>query len=244
MQRNQKYTALILRVNQTGEQRSTWFLTAESGIIKATVFGGPKSHLRATIAPFHRGTVLIYHNPIKDSYKVTDFDVQLWRQGIREKYARLIVAQSVAETILSSHGSGGTWQEALCIADGTLDALSGADDQTCNRIGIQFLWKWIELLGLQPDLSTCSLCGKAISANDILLFSVPDSSTFCTVCANTELLPIGPGARRWLEIITALPPAQLLRYTADTASLLQAKSLTTNILAGAFGIWLQTWKSW
>jgi DNA repair protein RecO (recombination protein O) len=56
MPRNHTYTALILRVRPSGEShREVWFLSAEEGILRATVFGGPKSRLRSQAAPFTRG---------------------------------------------------------------------------------------------------------------------------------------------------------------------------------------------
>ncbi|MDR2104051.1 MAG: recombination protein O N-terminal domain-containing protein, partial [Treponema sp.] len=80
MNRSFTYSALVLRVRSSGESnREAFFLTAEEGLIRATVFGGPKSKLRSHVAPFHRGTLWVYHDPIRDSRKVTDFDVQSWR---------------------------------------------------------------------------------------------------------------------------------------------------------------------
>ncbi|MDR2484736.1 MAG: recombination protein O N-terminal domain-containing protein, partial [Treponema sp.] len=54
MARSFTYSALVLRVRPVGESnREAWFLTPEEGVLKAAVFGGPKSKLRAHIAPFH-----------------------------------------------------------------------------------------------------------------------------------------------------------------------------------------------
>jgi len=48
MSRSFTYTAQILSVRSSGESnRDATILTAEEGIIRATVFGGPKSKLRA-----------------------------------------------------------------------------------------------------------------------------------------------------------------------------------------------------
>ena len=108
--RNYSCRALTLRVRETGESnRDAWFLTATEGIMRATVFGGPKSRLRSRVAPFHEGTLWVYRDPVRDSRKAEDFDVQHYRQGLRELYERAMAANAVAETILSSHGGGGNW---------------------------------------------------------------------------------------------------------------------------------------
>lgn len=152
MPRNFSYSAIVLRVKASGESnRDAWFLTAEEGIIRATHFGGPKSRLRSQIAPFHQGRLLIYHDPVRDSRKVSDFEVQSWRPGIRELYERLMAADAVAETILASYGSGGSWPEAAELTGAALDSLETADAAACSRTFALFLCRWVKILGLTPD---------------------------------------------------------------------------------------------
>lgn len=253
MPRSFTYSALVLRVRPFGESnREAWFLTPEEGILKATIFGGPKSKLRAHIAPFHQGTLWIYHDPVRDSRKVIDFDVQSWRPGIREHYERARTAGSLIETMLASHGGGGNWPEALKLANQALDALDNADESCCKRICIHFLWNWIDLLGLRQDILHCPFCACESSADGILLFGNPTGTLRCPSCARGDpasadpdgsagLLPIGPGARRWLNAVGDMNPALLTRYTLDGASLMQAKTLVTGLMAGALGKRLESW---
>ena len=153
MQRNVCYTALILRCRPLGESnRDIWLLTAEEGILRAIVFGGPKSKLRSYASPFHSGQAWIYHEPVKDSRKLGDFDVQSWRPGLRELYERAMAADAVAETILASHGGGGNWIEALTLAEAVLDAISDAGSSQCSLLLWYFLWQWAGILGIRPCL--------------------------------------------------------------------------------------------
>jgi DNA repair protein RecO (recombination protein O) len=98
---------------------------------------------------------MIYHNPVRDSRKVSDFEVQSWRPGLRELYERVMVADALAETILAFHGGGGAWREALTLAGTVLDSLNDADEAACSRLGVHFLWQWAGIMGLrlsqQPD---------------------------------------------------------------------------------------------
>ncbi|GHV41430.1 recombinase RecO [Spirochaetia bacterium] len=166
MSRSFTYQALVLKTRSSGESnRDAWFLTAEEGLIRATVFGGPKSKLRAHISPFNRGTLWIYHDPVRDSRKVSDFDVRSWRPGLRELYERTMAADALADTILASHGGGGNWEEALSLADSSLDALENADETLCVRIFIHFLWNWANILGLRPDPGRCGSCGENFAAS-------------------------------------------------------------------------------
>jgi DNA repair protein RecO (recombination protein O) len=153
MPRNFTYTALVLRARPSGESnREAWFLTAEAGLLRATVFGGPKSRLRAHVAPFHSGPLWIYHDPVRDSRKVTDFDVSCWRPGLREHYDRALAADGLADTILNSHGGGGNWQAAFALAGGSLDALAEAEGRHCLPILLHFFWNWLDILGNRPEV--------------------------------------------------------------------------------------------
>jgi DNA repair protein RecO (recombination protein O) len=257
MLRTFTYSALVLRVRPVGESnREVTFLTAEEGIIRATVFGGPKSKLRAHTAPYHQGTVWIYRDPAKDFFKVTDFDVRFWRPGLRERYERAMAAAAVAETILAAHGGGGAWSDALTLAAATLDALETADEGAGRRMVIHFLWNWADILGFRPDLTRCASCGKIYAGeNGVVWYSRREGSIICPACAGlsadeaalvapdlaADFLPVGPGTRRWFATAENLRAAMLTRFTMDKASEAEAKALATAVLAGALGKRLSTW---
>jgi DNA repair protein RecO (recombination protein O) len=244
--RNVSYPALILRSRPSGEaNREVWLLSAEAGLLRATVFGGPKSKLRSYASPFHSGQAWIYQDPSKDSRKLSDFDVHSWRPGLRELYERTMAADAVAETVLASHGGGGNWSGALALAEAALDALSEADGDPCTRILVWFLWQWAGFLGLRPEFDHCSQCGEPISAPAMIALSPRDGGMVCAACSGNGqkagLVTAGPGCRHWLEIVQPLSPAQLTRYTLDGKSLGEVKSLTTAILAEALGKRLASW---
>ena len=244
MNRNLCYTALILRSRHSGESnREVWLLSAEAGLLRATLFGGPKSKLRAYVSPFNSGQAWIYQDPSKDSRKLSDFDVRSWRPGLRELYERTMAADAVAETILASHGGGGHWERSLSIAESVLDALAEADAETCSRITLCFFWLWADFLGLMPEFDHCTLCGKTVPADAALIYSPLEGSMICSECSaeNQHGIETSPGCRRWLETIRLLSPAQLARYTLDKKSFREAKALTTGILAEALGKRLVSW---
>ena len=253
MPRSFTYSALTLRVKSSGQSnREAWFLTAEEGVLRATVFGGPKSRLRAQVAPFHEGALMIYHDPVRDSRKVSDFDVHSYRTGIRELYERAMAADALAETILASHGGGGAWPAAAKLAGTVLDSLDEADAALCSRLGVYFLWHWSGVLGVRPDLSVCGSCAREVKRDKALLYSNGKELFFCENCAREPALRPGtaapslirlcPGARLWLNGIESLPPAALARVTLDTPSLEQARALSKAVLAGALGKRLVTWE--
>jgi DNA repair protein RecO (recombination protein O) len=230
--------ALILRSRPSGESnRDVWLLCAGAGLLRATVFGGPKSRLRACAAPFNSGQAWIYRDPVKDSRKLSDFDVQSWRPGLREMYERAVTADAVAETILASHGGGGQWEEALALAESALDTLENAGGELCGLLLVHFLWRWAGFLGIRPELERCAVCGKPAERDGPLRYSAHEGALLCANCSagkeGAALLQINPGCRRWLAAVGPLAPARIERYTMDAKSFREAKSLTTAVLAGA-----------
>ena len=256
MPRTCTYNALTLRVKPSGESnREAWFLTAEEGIIRATVFGGPKSRLRARVAPYHEGKLWIYRDPVRDSRKVSDYDVQSYRAGIRELYERAMAAGAIAGTILAFHGggvSGGA--EILQLAGAVLDAIETADAPASARLVIYFLWQWAGVLGERPDLSACASCGKVPELDEALWYIDRKEALFCGDCLSRQQtqvsfgqaapspIRLGPGAIRWLKHSESLQAADIKRVSLDEASIEQARTYVQALLAGSAGQKLPAWE--
>jgi DNA repair protein RecO (recombination protein O) len=162
---------------------------------------------------------MIYRDPAKDFRKVSDFDVQNWRPGLRELYERSNTASLIAGTILAGHGGGGAFGEVFALVTAALDALSCADEQCCRRILLHFLWNWTGLLGNRGgDLRHCSACACECGDDGVLWF-IPGEGFLCKNCMVREYnsqgtgAALGPGARRWLLAVQDRHPAELLRHT-------------------------------
>jgi DNA repair protein RecO (recombination protein O) len=242
MARSFSCEALVLKTAASGESnREAWFLCAGQGVLRATVFGGPKSRLRSHVSPFHSGTLWIYRDPVRDSHKVSDFDVVSWRPGLRELYERAMAADAVADTILASHGGGGGWETALSLAGASLDALAEADEGAAARIFTQFLWNWAAFLGLRPSLDGSERPCEA-STDGLLWFDrLEGAFTRTPAGPGNRFLPLGPGARRWLLALQENTPERILRITADSLSLTQARAAAAALMAEILGRELPTW---
>jgi len=157
-------------------------------------------------------------------------------------YERAIAADAVAETILASHGGGGNWGRALSLAQEALDALAAADEETCARIVLWFLWQWTDFLGLRPEFDTsCCLCGNPAPRR----YSVSEGGMVCDSCSggSSGFVEAGSGCCHWLETTRRINPDQLVRHTLDKKSFREAKALATAILAEAIGKRLEGWEN-
>ena len=263
MSRTAVFSALVLRNRPSGESNSEiYLLTAEEGVIRATVFGGPKSKLRSHAAPYNSGKVWIYRDPAKGYGKLSDFDVNSWRPGLRELYERTMAAGGIAETILATHGGGGDWEEALSLAAEALDTMETASEELCERLLVHFLWRWAGFLGIQPQLEGCSVC-EGEAGDRALWYSAREHSFLCENCVSgrssvpenapsakalsptpssvPNLIQLNQGCRRWLAAIGQMSPSNLYRYSMDIKSFNEAKSFATAVLIGTLGKRLSSW---
>jgi DNA repair protein RecO (recombination protein O) len=206
------------------------------------------------VSPFNEGTLYLYYDPVRDRSKVSDFDVNAWRLGLRELYERAVYADALSETALLSLGGGGgangSFDDALHILASGLDALENADAKGVSRVWIEFLWSWSRLLGERPELDACAACGKAVPREEAMHFDAREGVLVCAECAaesraeqNVEKsgFLVSPGARAWLRAVERLPPAQRSRVSADRVSLAQARGLAEAVVALAIGRRPATW---
>ena len=248
MSRSFTYTAQILSVRPSGESnREATILTAEEGILRATVFGGPKSKLRAVVAPYHRGKLWVYADPVRNSRKITDFEVLDWRPGIREAYHRVMACAVIAEAVLAGHGGAGSWTEALSLVDQTFRELETAAEEPSQRLVLLFLWRWLALLGALPEEGHCGTCGRIVSLDENLYYIPPGGTPACTACyeklrkPSVQGLTLGPGARRWIRAMETVDLRSSPRYTMDSVSLVQTRELVAELTFDALGKRLVTW---
>ncbi|HNY16739.1 MAG TPA: DNA repair protein RecO C-terminal domain-containing protein [Treponemataceae bacterium] len=224
--------ALVLSLSAFGEgHREAHILTLDRGLIRAAVFGGAKSKLRALVSPFQTGTAWLYTDPVKKSTRITDFDVVAWRPGIREDLVRSWCASFCAEIVTRSHGVA-DWRLVNAFLDGI--AVSGEDE--CRRGTLRFVWRTLEAAGLCPDLSVCARCGDGLfpeepfasqaaepagtapingqkGENEVVYYSPVDDALLCGRCAQAgeRRFPLSAESLRYLRAIGSERPDAVRR---------------------------------
>jgi len=211
-ERSSSTSALVLSLTPFGEgHREALLLTEEKGLVRAALFGGAKSKLRAMVSPWQTGTVWLYSDPVKKSVKITDFDVHFWRQGIRESLIRTWCASFCVELVSRSHGNA-DWRLVNAFLDGI--AVSGEDE--CRIALLRYIWRTLLAQGIAPDVHACSRCGTT-GENQILYYSPQDESCLCDACsrADDRLFTLKPRALAWLQAVEHLPPASVRALVLD-----------------------------
>lgn len=216
--RNQSYDALFLRSKDSpAGDRIVTVLTAEEGILDAFVFGGSRSSLRSTASPFVYAKVFVYSDPVRHYRKLSDMSIIESFSRLRESYRKLWSSSVIAELVVKTSGCGGEYAEVLDLSLEALRVLDREDEDKTDLTLLAYLWKTLEIMGLQPDLEHCAHCGKALAPHGGaavlrgaavlggaaapptgMQYSAEHDGFVCDVCGD-EGLPIGAEELRCLN---------------------------------------------
>ncbi|GMO50004.1 MAG: DNA repair protein RecO C-terminal domain-containing protein [Treponemataceae bacterium] len=182
MTRDIFHDALILFAKEeVRDNLSVIMLTQDDGVKRATLFGGRKSRLRALVSPWHTGKIWLYEqNP--GNAKITDFDAQKYRHSFRENLGKAGAASVASELVIKTKGAGGS-KKCWILANGFLDGLDICGDDDILPGLMRFLWRYLDLLGVQPALDFCACCGEPLADSAVIAFDSKENGFMCADCA-------------------------------------------------------------
>ena len=214
--------AIVIRRERYGEiHKSLSLLTSDLGLISATAYGAYKmqSRLRMGSEPFTWSRTLLYHNPVKRSYKVTDLEIRGSFGGLQADLSRLAAASLWAEVVQKSYGAGEVSGMLFRLFLDCLTLLECADERRQPYITLQFLWRFLSLAGYQPDITRCDSCGAAIGDARPAHYSSRGNAILCAACGAHLGEPIPAGALRYLEATQSLPVQSAVEVQLEPAGL-------------------------
>lgn len=159
--RNWQTLALILSLDElpSSHKVATFLIPQNSScyILRATLFGGAKSHLRGSIVPFYTGNLWVYTNPTNSSNKVVDFEVIHSRYNIRNSLTHLWASSFVSELCIKLKGCI-DWK----LVNAFLDGINTSDDKECKVAILRFIWRVALSSGVAPSLAFFENCKDGI----------------------------------------------------------------------------------
>ncbi len=228
--------AIVLRKVRVGEiHKSLTLLSPGKGLINALAYGAFKvrSKLRTASEPFNVIRAYLYHEPVRDQYKITDIESLLSLDGIRCSVDRYYAASLWAEAAIKSYGAGESYAGLYRLLLGALEILDRACEAEIPRLSIQFIMRFLDLLGQRPDLEHCSHCAAPLEVHSSLYLSREEGAFVCLRCARPNALFLPAGAHRYLAATLALPLGPAVKIGLAEGSLAALKEAAHALIQAA-----------
>ena len=227
MNRSYCYNAIILSLRPLGENNSSvTLLTPENGIVYAVLYGGPKSRLKSLVAQWNSGKVWLYENPEKNQIKISDFEVTNYHASFSQNLFKSYAASLAAELAIKTRCAGSSSQ-CHRLLSGFLDGMELCDEEQ-SRLGLlRFLWRYLELLGVQPASHACYNCGKTFldsqfAPNAVSYYNIIENSFICPACIESggssqreNIISVHFSALQYLSALTVLSPSDARKLSID-----------------------------
>lgn len=198
-----KAQAIVLRVNKVGENhRGLSMLVSGKGLINPLAYGATsrKSALRSSALPYNRGLAELSYDGSRRRWRLRSFDPVETHDGLRENLERFYTASIWAEILLRSYGSGEDSASIFILVANALSLLSRCMPQQITRLNCAFLWNFLKIEGVRPDLDKCSKCSRNLESGAI--YFLPNGLLICPYCGGSNMDKLSPGAIRWLLVIS------------------------------------------
>jgi len=237
--RSSSTPAIVLSLRPSGENNnSVTLLTPEKGIVNAVLYGGPKSRLRSLVTQWNSGKVWLYENPGKNQIKVNDFEVSNFHESFSQSLYKLYAASLAAELAIKTR-CGGSPEQCFRLISGFLDGMEMCGQEQCRLGLIRFLWRFLDLLGVQPLTHVCCNCGSPFldsrfAPQAISYYNINENSFFCPSCAGLNAvsggetenaIPVKNLAVQYLSALTVLSPSEARKLSIDEETYSQIRQL-------------------
>lgn len=154
MKRNLKIDGIVIRCYRIQEyHKGAVIFSPQSGIIHAIAYGGfkSKSKLGAVCQPLNRGFFEIYHDPVKNSNKISEYDPKWVYESVKSDLKKYFAATLWLEVAVKSQGGGEAKEELYQLISCCLNMLETAESSqssyNVSALMIQFLLRVLILLG-------------------------------------------------------------------------------------------------
>ena len=235
MYRNISTHAIVIRRERLGEfHKNLLLLTSDLGLLTATAYGAYKMHsaLRLGSEPFTASRALLYHNPVKNTYKVMELDIVESFAGLQGDLGRMSAASLWAEVVQKSYGAGETSDTLFRLLLEGLRILQDSDASLQPYLTIQFLWRFLTLAGYLPELERCERCSLPLRPAEPAFYSPSLNAVVCAHCGADHGYALSAGALRYLAASRGRGLREASQVRLEASSLRALREVLPRIVQG------------
>lgn len=241
MQKSFYTSATVISVKPSGKNNSTvTFLTKKEGILHATMYGGAKSKIKSLVSAWNTGTAY-FSAGNTGFYKISDFDVKTYRLTFRENLLKYWAASLAVEIAIKTKCAANN-EKCWNLINGFLNGLElCTNDEQCTLGLIRFLWRYLDLLGIQPDTEKCQRCSEKITNG--ASFSTLENGFLCSDCSSKDsVFKITQNGLEYLSSVSKLSPLEVRKIPFFSESVPGVKQIIYYLIQNACGTELKTLK--
>lgn len=216
MKRHISTEAIVLTSRPFGEiHKNLKMMTPDQGIIHAAAYGAlkTKGKMRNYTNIFSCIKCQLYANPVKNSLKITDARERFIPMGLREDLLKYYTACLWTELIILSNGGGHEHRLVYYLLKKCILFLDSSTTKgECHNLNIQFIFRFLGLLGLAPDPDNCVSCRARLGTETFTGFSFSDGGFLCGNCIRESGTGINPAERRFLSSLSNSRIEQALTF--------------------------------
>ncbi|MDR1895019.1 MAG: DNA repair protein RecO [Spirochaetales bacterium] len=188
MERSHWREVIVLHCRRIQEFHKAVICLDSAGEIRDAVLHGAykgKNRLSGSTEPFCRLRLLIYHDPVKNSSKISDGELLAAYPDFRGHLAKVQLAGLWGELLLRT-GAGGNREEAgqatFRLLRDALGLLGRTPPEHLDRLNGQFLWRFLQISGFGLDYRRCRNCGANLAAGPFY-YDLRETGFLCGPCA-------------------------------------------------------------
>lgn len=194
MNRNFNSKSIILTRRPLGEKNLLVKLFAEQfGLLDVVAYGAQSmnSKLRTVNTIGMAGTAYLYRQRSKSLGVLREFEPDVMQRAVGNRIYYFLYHSLWTEVLIATFGSGSEYQRGFALLHAGLAALRSCVTEAHHRLATaRFLWRYLRLNGVSPELTRCAACAEPLAAEQELIYA--HARVYCPRCY--ERIVAKPGA--------------------------------------------------
>lgn len=183
-----KTKAIILKIAPFRESSCIlYLLTADHGLVHGVAKGVKQK--KAGVPPLERGFLvetLLYLRPHRELHTLGAITVLDYYSSIRTDLFKNVVRDIAFEVLLKTMSCDADHPEVFSLAADLCGRMQGAPAEECFPSMVwQFLFHFSRLMGVAPNIDTCSCCGSPVHGMHGAFLRLESGGMACPACAQS-----------------------------------------------------------
>ena len=208
--RNEKGLAIVIATERYKERdRKITLLSPLWGLVSVTVYGAQKA-VKAIKAPLYtEGIFSLYNAKERNALSLVDINPISIHENALSSLEASFASSLFSELIIMQRG-----EDAPSLFELFTTALDHLNEENWRIVSIQFILRYLSLIGLGTDFISCPVCMRKYTSDEILGFSSALNVPCCKNCDTmngTFILP--PNARSYLRDSLTVPFERAMAFS-------------------------------